>query len=155
MAKQTLQEARQEVADAWTEFKAALRGLFITETEARICGDRFRKFHIPGLFYHAHNITAACGHMRLFGKPLRGMMIYSYGRQVPNALDWAYHRRWNFGFFCVHHVEPGKKATDPAGWHITWAKLKFAKVYAGFSVTWQWADTFKCRKEPKRQRSIW
>lgn len=106
-------------------------------------GDQFQITRIPHLFYKAHNITSNAGHVRLFAdRPGKGWCIYSYANQAPG---WAFHRRWNFGLFCVHHVEHDKKATDPAGWNITWASLKFVKSYRGFTMTWRLADTFKCK----------
>jgi len=108
-------------------------------------GLSFETVHIPHLFYWASNKNEEAGHVRLFGNRAgEGWVVYSFNRQAP-AAEWALHRRWNFGLFCVHHVEPEKKATDPAGWHITWAKLKFAKVAGGFSITWRLADKYSCK----------
>ena len=112
--------------------------------------EEFNRFAIPRLFLATHRKDGTAGHMRLFSSQTgHGWTFYHYGLQAPNT-DWAMHRRWNFGLFCVHHVEPDKKATDPAGWTITWAKLKFAKSYRGFTITWQLADVFKCKKEPRK-----
>lgn len=103
--------------------------------------DKFKITHIPGLFYRADNLTMVAGHARLFGKPLRGWCFYQYAEQAPG---WALHRRWNFGLFCIHHVGPGK-ATDPQGWHVTWASLKLKRECDGVSLRWRKADTFRTR----------
>ncbi|QUT07898.1 hypothetical protein KFK14_11215 [Sphingobium phenoxybenzoativorans] len=106
-------------------------------------GQRFKIRRIPGLYYSADNLECIAGHRRLFGsKPGRGWQFYMYNEQAPG---WALHRRWNFGFFCVHHVGPGK-ATDDEGWHVTFARLTFPKIYRGFAVQWNWADTYKASR---------
>lgn len=107
--------------------------------------DQFAERRVPGLFYRADNLRCPAGHVRLFGdRPGKGWTVYLYGEQAPG---WAMHRRWNFGLFCIHHVGEGK-ATDPAGWHVTFAGIRFKREYRGFSVHWQWADTFRTRKLP-------
>jgi len=109
--------------------------------------EEFDRFAIPHLFLAVHRKDGTGGHMRLFSSRTgHGWTFYHYHNQAGAAPGWAMHRRWNFVLFCVHHVEPGKKATDPPGWSITWASLKFKKVYHGFSITWQAADTFRTRK---------
>ena len=106
--------------------------------------DDFDTFAIPGFYYSADNKRAIAGHKRIFGdRPLKGWCFYLYNEQAPG---WAIHRRWNFGLFCIHHVGPDK-ATDPEGWNITFAKLKFKKSYRGFTMTWTLADTFKTEKK--------
>lgn len=117
-------------------------------------GDKFKITRWGNFYYRADNTRQEAGHVRLFSKGPgtgTGWCLYSYARQAPTP-EWAMHRRWNFGLFCVHHVEPDKKATDPEGWHVTWAKLQFSKSYRGFTITWQLADTFKCKKEPRRKK---
>lgn len=141
-----LKEQVRPLDDTFTGF-SVIRRMFGRTLISSTPFNDFEVTHIPGLYYHAHNIQGACGHIRLFGKAPRGWMIYSYGRQVPGNDEWAEHRRWNFGLFCIHHVEPGKKATDPDGWHITWASLKFERSYGSISLTWRKADTFKAKRE--------
>ena len=112
--------------------------------------EQFEITRLPRVFYKAQNAERNAGHLRLFsGQQGRGWCIYHYHNQVPGNSDWAMHRVWNFGLFCIHHVEPGKKATDPEGWNITWAKLKFLKSYRGFTITWRLADPYRCKKEDR------
>lgn len=128
---------------------ATLTKRFTTEPDPLSRSSRHRIIRIPRLFYRADNVQEVAGHVRLFGdRPTKGWVVFMYNEQAPGGA-WALHRRWNFGLFCIHHVEPGKKATDPAGWHITWASLRLAKVYAGWSLTFKKADTFKCRKDDR------
>lgn len=119
-------------------------------------GERHRIVRIPHLFYKADNIREVGGHIRLFAdRPGKGWAVYLYGEQAPGG-GWALHRRWNFGLFCVHHVGPGK-ACDLEGWHITWAKLKIAKLHRGLSITWHLADTFSTKSGfhlPRRHRVV-
>lgn len=123
---------------------------FTSEPDPLSRTSQHRIVRIPHIFYWADNVREVAGHMRLFGdRPMKGWAFYQYAVQAPGG-NWALHRRWNFGLFCIHHVEPGKKATDPAGWHITWASLRFAKSYGGWTLTYKNADTFKCRKDAKR-----
>ena len=106
----------------------------------------FRERRILGCIHTVDNLQCIAGHKRLFGKSgLGGWHFYLYGEQAPG---WAVHRRWNFGLFCVHHVGEGK-ATDPAGWHVTWAALRLKRIYRGMSVEWQWADTFRTKRLPR------
>jgi hypothetical protein len=97
---------------------------------------------IPHLFYRADNTRVPAGHMRLFAsRPGHGWCFYTYHRQA-SCDDWAMHRVWNFALFAIHHIEPGKKATDPAGWHITWSSLKLSKRRGEISLTWRKADQY-------------
>lgn len=114
--------------------------------------DQFVITRVPYLFYRAANQRIVAGHVRLFAsKPPGGWVIYQYNRQA-SCDEWALHRRWNFSLFCIHHVEPDKKATDPAGWSITWAKLKIKRTYRGITITWELADTFRCAKTPSKKK---
>ena len=103
----------------------------------------FKRKSIPGVYYSADNMTCIAGHKAIFsGKPAKGFVFYLYNEQAPG---WALHRRWNFGLFCVHHVGPGK-ATDPQGWHVTFATLK-VKVDAGdLTIRWASANTFRTKR---------
>lgn len=105
----------------------------------------FVQYRVPRLFYSSRRKDGTGGHMRLFGdKPGKGWVFYSFHNQAGAAPGWALHRVWNFCLFVVHHIGPGK-STEPEGWHITRARLKIAKVYHGFSITWQAADTFRTK----------
>jgi hypothetical protein len=105
--------------------------------------DRFKERSIPGLFYSADNLTCVAGHKAIFsGRPTRGWMVFTYNQINP---DWALHRVWSLGFFAIHHVGEGK-AREPAGWHVTFARLVVNRLHRGFSVQWQWADTFSTGK---------
>lgn len=105
--------------------------------------ERFLERRWLGFIHRVDNLRCVAGHVRLFGKHgCSGLHVYYYGEQAPG---WALHRRWNFGLFCLHHVGEGK-ATDPQGWGVTWARLRFERVFGGFSVTWRWADTCATRK---------
>lgn len=99
--------------------------------------DKFRERRIAGAFKRVDNLSYPAGHVRLFG-----MLIYTHAAQAPG---WAMHRRWNCGLFCVHHVGQGR-AVDPEGWHVTFANLIVKRQYNGFSVQWNWADTFRTGK---------
>ena len=103
----------------------------------------FQERKIPLLFYRVDNLRCIAGHIRILGdRPGRGLMIYGYHEQAPG---WALHRRWNLGFFCIHHIGPGK-ATDPSGWSVRFASLKFSRIRGGFSIQWFWADTWSTRR---------
>jgi len=105
--------------------------------------EQFRERKFLGCITRVDNLRCIAGHARLFGKNgITGWHFYYYAEQAPG---WALHRRWNFGFFCIHHVGEGK-ATDPPGWHVTWARLKRERIYRGFGISWHWADTFRTRK---------
>jgi hypothetical protein len=119
------------------------------EPDPLCSGHQFRITRIPYLFYRADNQGEVAGHVRLFAdRPGRGWCLYYYNQMNP---DSALKRVWNFGLFCIHHVQPDKKATDPAGWHIRWASLKFTNSHRSFTMTVSLADTFKCKKEPSRK----
>lgn len=90
--------------------------------------DQFRMVRIPHLFYRADNLTCEAGHIRIFGDgPGKGWAIYRYNRSGGD--DWALQRVWDFGLFCVHHIEHGKKTTVEPGWYITWATLSIKAAF--------------------------
>lgn len=97
--------------------------------------------HIPGLFYRFDNSKYPCGHVRLFGKPLRGWMIYSWAQMHP---DWSKRRVWWLGLVSVIHIDCGEnnelKSVTPAGWHVRFAKIDLRKIYGGYSLTFISAD---------------
>ncbi len=102
-------------------------------------GEQFTSTRIPGLFYRAENLRCYAGHIKLFGRH-----FHSWGNEVGGRdNDWADHRVWTIGFVALHHVTPGKKSTNRAGWSLTFARLKIARIYGGFSVSWRWADRYR------------
>jgi hypothetical protein len=114
-------------------------------------GSQFKITRIPHLFYKSDNQRQVAGHVRLFAdRPGRGWCVYHYNQLNP---DWSMERRWNFGLFCIHHIQPDKKSTNPAGWHITRATLRFAKTARGFTMTARLADPYSCKKEPRKSGS--
>lgn len=90
----------------------------------------FREINLRPIFYRADNLTMVAGHIRLFGR-----MIFAY-HQISDKFEL--HRVWNFGFFAVH-----QNAHDAPGWNINFARLTVKREYAGFSVRWRWADTYR------------
>lgn len=105
--------------------------------------DQYRERRICGLFYSAANLRCVAGHVRLFGgTPGRGWCVYTYNQMLPH---FALHRVWNFGLIAIHHVGAGM-SVDPAGWHLTFAKLAAKRSYRGLTVEFRAADTFRTRK---------
>lgn len=106
----------------------------------------FDRFAIPCLFLSVKRKDGTGGHMRLFSSRAgHGWVFYSYHNQAGSAPGWAMHRIWNFGLFAIHHIGPGK-ATDPQGWHATFAGLKFERSYRGFTIRWELADKYRTGK---------
>lgn len=105
--------------------------------------DDFRRVSFPGLFRKVDNLTCVAGHFALFGsRPCTGWTVFTYNRV---AKDWALHRVWSFGLFALHHVGEGK-STDPQGWHVTFARITFPKIYGGIAIQFHRADTFRTRR---------
>jgi hypothetical protein len=80
-----------------------------------------RVIHIPGLFYRFDNSKFDCGHIRLFGKPLGGIMIHSWNQMNS---EWSKSRVWWFGLFSIIHVDAGPNN-----------ELKHTKSRAGMSAS--------------------
>ena len=99
----------------------------------------------PHLFLLVRRKDGHGGHFRLFAdRPGRGWMVHQWLQQGGGAPGWAWHRVWNFALFAVHHIGPGK-ATDPEGWHVTFANLKCEKIHRGITLKWSLADTFRAK----------
>lgn len=100
-----------------------------------------RVIHIPRLFYRFDNSRYDCGHIRLFGKPNNGFVIFMWNQMHK---DWSKSRVWWFGLFSIIHVDAGPnnelKHTTKPGWHVRFAKLRLEKIYGGFSLTFRGAD---------------
>lgn len=113
---------------------------FTTEDQCGIASGR--TIHIPGLFYRFDNSRCEAGHIRLFGKPLKGTPIYMYNRTAPG---WALTRVWYIlGLIAIIHVDAGlndelKHCSKP-GWHFRFAKIKLARIYRGWSLQFLAAD---------------
>lgn len=100
-----------------------------------------RVIHIPGLFYRYDNSKFDCGHIRLFGKPLGGIMIHSWNQMND---EWSKSRVWWFGLFSIIHVDAGPnnelKHTKEPGWYLCFARIEFKKIYGGFSLAFKSAE---------------
>ncbi len=97
--------------------------------------------HIPGLYYRFQNRTQDCGHIRFFGKPLRGWSPYHWNKM---SADWAKSRVWYFGLVTIVHIDAGPDGTlkhcSKPGWHFRFAKIKVKRIFSGWQVQFLTAD---------------
>lgn len=98
--------------------------------------------HVPGLFYHFRSKNGRDGHLRLFKKPCKGILLAHWNQMNE---EWARVTVWNlFGLATIAHVDAGQndilKHTKKPGWHFRFAKITVKKEYRGFSIRWSTAD---------------
>lgn len=101
--------------------------------------DGFDILHIPGLIYKAKGSEG--GHVRLFKKPLGGLMIMSWNHFHPS---WSIVRRWHLGpFATIVHVDTKGdtlKSVTRHGWHFRFGRIKIGKLSTGVGIAFLPAD---------------
>lgn len=101
---------------------------------------------IPGLFYSTFGQSG--GHARLFStgpKKLNGFTVYQYNHHPGWSSRYTYFLVPGL-VALIHEDTAGgtlKTCSPQTGWFLRFAKLKIAKVYKGFTITFQGPQTFR------------